>query len=79
MHRNNCINSCRFKSKELWTIYVAVVMIRRLLLQSKTMISVVIVTTKNVRRKAFSEATQCDMCYSWVHATCEGLKKEQYK
>ena len=26
-----------------------------------------------------SEAIQCNMCYSWVHAACEGLKKEQYK
>ena len=26
-----------------------------------------------------SEALQCDMCHSWVHATCEGLKKDQYK
>ena len=26
-----------------------------------------------------SEAIQCGMCYSWVHAACEGLKKEQCK
>ena len=26
-----------------------------------------------------SEAVQCDLCYSWLHASCEGLNKEQYK
>ena len=26
-----------------------------------------------------SEAIQCDLCHCWVHATCEGLKKDQYK
>ena len=26
-----------------------------------------------------SEAVQCDLCYSWLHASCEGLTKEQYK
>ena len=26
-----------------------------------------------------SEAVQCDLCYSWLHASCEGLSKEQYK
>ena len=26
-----------------------------------------------------SEAIQCDFCYVWVHAHCEGITKEQYK
>ena len=26
-----------------------------------------------------SEAVQCDLCYSWLHASCEGLNKDQYK
>ena len=26
-----------------------------------------------------SEAIQCDICFVWVHAACEGLTKEQYK
>ena len=26
-----------------------------------------------------SEAVQCDICFAWVHASCEGLSKEQYK
>jgi len=26
-----------------------------------------------------SEAVQCNFCYSWLHASCEGLGKEQYK
>ena len=25
-----------------------------------------------------SEALQCDLCSTWVHATCEGLTKKQY-
>ena len=26
-----------------------------------------------------SEAVQCDICLTWVHASCDGLNKEQYK
>jgi len=26
-----------------------------------------------------SEAIQCDVCFVWVHAQCEGLSKDQYK
>ena len=26
-----------------------------------------------------SEAIQCDLCYVWVHAHCEGITKEHYK
>ena len=26
-----------------------------------------------------SEAIQCDICYVWVHASCEGFSREQYK
>ena len=26
-----------------------------------------------------SEAIQCDVCFEWVHATCEGFSREQYK
>ena len=26
-----------------------------------------------------SEAIQCDLCQSWVHASCEGISKEIYK
>ena len=26
-----------------------------------------------------SEAIQCDICYVWVHASCESFSKEQYK
>lgn len=26
-----------------------------------------------------SEAIQCDVCFEWVHAQCEGYSKEQYK
>ena len=26
-----------------------------------------------------SEAIQCDLCYSWVHATCEGISKSHFK
>jgi len=26
-----------------------------------------------------SEAIQCDVCFTWVHSSCEGLSKEQYK
>ena len=26
-----------------------------------------------------SEAIQCDLCQSWVHASCEGISKENYK
>ena len=23
-------------------------------------------------------AIQCEICYSWVHATCDGLSMEEY-
>ena len=26
-----------------------------------------------------SEALQCDLCFSWVHAACEGVSKSHYK
>ena len=26
-----------------------------------------------------SEAVQCDLCYMWLHASCEGISKEQYR
>ena len=26
-----------------------------------------------------SEAIQCDICFVWVHAACEGFTKEQFK
>ena len=26
-----------------------------------------------------SEAIQCDVCFEWVHAACEGLSKDQFK
>ena len=26
-----------------------------------------------------SKALQCDLCYTWVHAQCEGLTKDHYK
>ena len=26
-----------------------------------------------------SEAIQCDICYVWVHASCESFSREQYK
>jgi len=26
-----------------------------------------------------SEAIQCDLCQSWVHASCEDISKENYK
>jgi len=26
-----------------------------------------------------SEAIQCDLCQFWVHASCEGISKENYK
>ena len=26
-----------------------------------------------------SEALQCDLCFSWVHASCEGVSKSHYK
>ena len=26
-----------------------------------------------------SEAIQCDVCFIWVHASCEGFSKENYK
>ena len=26
-----------------------------------------------------SEAIQCDVCFQWAHAACEGLSKGQYK
>ena len=26
-----------------------------------------------------SEAVQCDVCFVWVHASCEGFSKDQYK
>ena len=37
------------------------------------------IVIKSTNREALSEAKQFDMCYSWVHAACEGLKKDQYK
>ena len=30
----------------------------------------------NKRCTAKGEAVQCDLCYSWVHASCEGIKKD---
>ena len=26
-----------------------------------------------------NEAIQCDLCYAWLHASCEGLSKDKYK
>ena len=26
-----------------------------------------------------SDAIQCEICYRWVHASCEGIPKEKYK
>jgi len=26
-----------------------------------------------------SDAIQCEICYRWVHASCEGINKEKYK
>jgi len=26
-----------------------------------------------------SDAMQCEICYRWVHASCEGISKEKYK
>ena len=34
---------------------------------------------KCTSRGKFSEALQCDLCYTWVHAQCEGLSKDHYK
>ena len=34
---------------------------------------------KCTSRGKFSEALQCDLCYTWVHAQCEGISKDQYK
>ena len=25
-----------------------------------------------------SKAIQCEICYAWVHATCDGMSSEQY-
>ena len=33
----------------------------------------------NKRCTAKGEAVQCDLCYSWVHASCEGIKKDNYR
>ena len=30
-------------------------------------------------KRKLSEAIQCDLCYVWVHAHCEGITKEHYK
>jgi len=30
------------------------------------------------KRKS-SDAIQCEICYSWVHASCEGISKEKYR
>ena len=32
----------------------------------------------NKKRAANSKSILCDFCYSWAHASCEGLKDEQY-
>ena len=34
---------------------------------------------KCTSRGKLSEALQCDLCYTWVHAQCEGLTKDHYK
>ena len=34
---------------------------------------------KCTSRGKLSEALQCDLCYTWVHAHCEGLTKDHYK
>ena len=34
---------------------------------------------KCTSRGKLSEALQCDLCYTWVHAQCEGLSKDHYK
>ena len=50
-----------------------------ILLQSKTIDICGHCNKRCTEKGPQSEALQCDMCYSWVHATCEGLKKDQYK
>ena len=37
--------------------------------------------TKQCNKKCSkkSEAIQCDLCYGWLHASCEGLSKDEYK
>ena len=49
------------------------------LLESKSVIVCGHCKKKCTTKEPLSEAIQCDMCYSWVHAACEGLKKEQYR
>ena len=34
---------------------------------------------KCTAKEKSSEAIQCDVCFEWVHAQCEGLSKDQYK
>ena len=50
-----------------------------ILSQSKTIDTCGHCSKKCTAKGPQSEALQCDMCHSWVHATCEGLKKDQYK
>jgi len=45
----------------------------RILRQSKK------VNVCNKRCTLRSEAIQCDLCQSWVHASCEALNKEEYE
>ena len=33
----------------------------------------------NKRCTEKGEAVQCDLCYSWVHASCEGIKRDNYR